>query len=390
MHKKITVRVKNKPALAYIKDFAKNNTSLFTAICSTILAVTTVYLKLCYFSYNYGMLAYFNINVNTVKLINDGNIFNVLFYMLVAATMLIMNYIGYCCYRKNSLLKYFCFLFPISLIVSFFLFNNTSHINFEDLFKNLEYCIAIFITAILIIPLSNIAIIITALFPTVEESFYRLENKLAKIEKNKDKCIKFRVLTTQRMLTKSRKLLLKQKVGSYNKQRYKKDKSKNNNLLRCFLICKNNDCNELIEQNINDIQKNIRIYKEELENKENKYNSYRITDPIKMGSIIILIFALIVFSFFVSGYDQGKNTKTIDIVESTTCFSAKSIDCATIYENDEYMILSPCYIKDDELYINTLYQYRISTYKINKHTMSFQNVHIDKQDKLDKYYEKGK
>ena len=50
------------------------------------------------------------------------------------------------------------------------------------------------------------------------------------------------------------------------------------------------------------------------------------------------------------------------------------------------MILSPCYIKDDELYINTLYQYRISTYKINKHTMSFQNVHIDKQDKLDKYY----
>lgn len=258
MHKKITAKVKNKLTVSSIKDFAKNNTALFTAFCSTILAVTTVYLKLCYFSYNYGMLTFFNINVNTVKLINDGNIFNILLYIIISATILIMNYIGYCCYRKNSLLKYFCFLLPISLMASFFLFNNTFHIDFEYLFKNKYYCIVIFITAILIIPLLNIAIIITVLFPNVEESFCRLENKLAKLDTNTNTnkyAEFFQALKTQRILTKSRKLLLKQNASSYNQQRDENEQSENSNLLSYFLKYKTNNRKKLIEKNINDIKK---------------------------------------------------------------------------------------------------------------------------------------
>ena len=113
-----------------LKSYAEKHTALFTAIFSALIASTTVYLQLCYYVYNYGKLSYFNIDVNTVRLVKDSNKFNILFYIIISAVMLAMNYFGYYFYRKNSLFKYFCGLFPLSLFMSVFLFDYTCKFRF--------------------------------------------------------------------------------------------------------------------------------------------------------------------------------------------------------------------------------------------------------------------
>ncbi len=109
-----------KISILKLKSYAEKHTALFTAIFSALIAATTVYLQLCYYVYKYGQLSYFNIDVNTVRLVNDSNKFNILFCIVISAVMLAMNYFGYYFYRKNSLFKYFCGLFPLSLFMSFF------------------------------------------------------------------------------------------------------------------------------------------------------------------------------------------------------------------------------------------------------------------------------
>ena len=101
-----------KISILKLKSYAEKHTALFTAIFSALIAATTVYLQLCYYVYKYGQLSYFNIDVNTVRLVNDSNKFNILFCIVISAVMLAMNYFGYYFYRKNSLFKYFCGLFP--------------------------------------------------------------------------------------------------------------------------------------------------------------------------------------------------------------------------------------------------------------------------------------
>lgn len=56
-----------------------------------------------------------------------------------------------------------------------------------------------------------------------------------------------------------------------------------------------------------------------------------------------------------------------------------------IYQNDEYIMVSPCYIKDKELVINTSYQYRTKIIGIKKHIVHFGKMTVKTQDDLDNY-----
>ena len=370
-----------------IKDFAKNNAALFTKICSLIFAFVVFYPKLCYFAYNYGKIARFNIDIHTVKLVSDSDIYSIVFYIIVSIVVLIMNYIGYYCYKKNSLLIYFVCLLPISLIISIFSFHETAHIDLNELFHNIWYCAVVFITAISIIFISNSMIILVAISPSLDESFCRLQNKLEKIDgkyrKNADKHVKFRTFKTQKLLKKSQKLLLKQDLNS-NKQ--ETDKNKSINCESPQEERKQPNCNELIKNNISEIQKNIKIYKDESAKKETQYNPYRITDHRKLGVIIVAFFALIIIGFATVGRFQESSIKKIGIVENTTYFSEEATNAAVIYQNDEYMILLPCYIKDDVMHVNTSYQYRTVVGNANTHFVSIQSLEVESQDKLDEYY----
>lgn len=104
-----------KISILKLKSYAEKHTALFTAIFSALIAATTVYLQLCYYVYKYGQLSYFNIDVNTVRLVNDSNKFNILFYIVISAVMLAMNYFGYYFYKKvlcsNTFAVYFLHLY---------------------------------------------------------------------------------------------------------------------------------------------------------------------------------------------------------------------------------------------------------------------------------------
>ena len=95
-----------KISILKLKSYAEKHTALFTAIFSALIASTTVYLQLCYYVYNYGKLSYFNIDVNTVRLVNDSNIFNILFYIIISNYLsAIQLYINF--YIKSNYNDYF-------------------------------------------------------------------------------------------------------------------------------------------------------------------------------------------------------------------------------------------------------------------------------------------
>lgn len=367
-----------KISILKLKSYAEKHTALFTAIFSALIASTTVYLQLCYYVYNYGKLSYFNIDVNTVRLVNDSNKFNILFYIIISAVMLATNYFGYYFYRKNSLFKYFCGLFPLSLFMSVLLFDYTYKFRYIDIAKNPEFVIAIFVLAILFIPFSNIFVIICAVNPSIDEMICRLENKYLRVNRryneNRNRHIISRVIQIKQMLKTWRKIM--RKSNNKNHSEYIKIQSVNLSIILH---------SDAIEKALDELHINIDKFKNECEQNSKILNPHRISNAIIGIAAIILILSIIVLSFFSMGYLQEKSVKTIDVIESSTYFLENNTNCAIIYQNDEYILVSPCYIKDKELVINTSYQYRTKIIGIKKHIVHFDKMTVKTQDDLDNY-----
>lgn len=172
-----------------------------------------------------------------------------------------------------------------------------------------------------------------------------------------------------------------------NSNKQETDKNKSINCESPQEERKQPNCNELIKNNISEIQKNIKIYKDESAKKETQYNPYRITDHRKLSVIIIVVFfVLFIIGFATIGCVQKSSIKEVGIVENTTYFSEETTNAAVIYQNDEYMILLPCYIKDDVMHVNTSYQYRTVVGNANTHFVSIQSLEVESQDELDEYY----
>lgn len=374
-----------KISILKLKSYAEKHTALFTAIFSALIAATTVYLQLCYYVYKYGQLSYFNIDVNTVRLVNDSNKFNILFYIVISAVMLAMNYFGYYFYKKSSLLKYFCSIFPSSLFMSLLLFDYTYKFRYIDIAKNPEFVIVIFILAILFIPFSNIFVIICAVNPSIDEMICRLENKYLRVNRkyneNRNRHIIFRAIQIKQMLKTWRKIM--RKSNNKNHSEYIKIQSVNLSII----LHKNYKIlySDAIEKALDELHINIDKFKNECEQNSKILNPHRISNPIIGIAAIILILSFIVLSFFSMGYFQEKSVKTIDIIENTTYFSEKRTDCAIIYQNDENVLMSPCYIENNELVVNTSYQYQTKIIGIKKHIVHFDKMTVKTQDDLDDY-----
>lgn len=237
----------------------------------------------------------------------------------------------------------------------------------------------------LLIPVPNIFVLICAVNPSIDEMFCRLENKYLRVNKkyyeNEDSHIIFRVIQIKQMLRIWRKIMRK----SNNKNYSEDDRTQNINLL--YILCKNNKLpyKNLIEENLNKLHKRIDDYKNECKQNNDTPNPYRISNPISVTIIIILILSTVVISFFSMGYFQEKTVKTIDIIENTTYFSEKRTDCAIIYQNDENVLMAPCYIENNELVVNTSYQYQTKIIGIKKHIVHFDKMTVKTQDDLDNY-----
>ena len=93
-----------------------------------------------------------------------------------------------------------------------------------------------------------------------------------------------------------------------------------------------------------------------------------------------IFFSTILLIIFFSGCSLKSEENSY-----VTYFSENNTDCAIIYQNDECILVSPCYIKDKELVINTSYQYRTKIIGIKKHIVHFDKMTVKTQDDLDDY-----
>lgn len=279
----------------------------------------------------------------------------------------------------------FAVYFPYLYLCRFFLFDYTCKFQYIDIAKNHEFVIVIFVLAILFIPFSNIFVIICAVNPSIDEMICRLENKYLRVNRkyneNRNRHIIFRVIQIKQMLKTWRKIM--RKSNNKNHSEYIKIQSVNLSII----LHKNYKIlySDAIEKALDELHINIDKFKNECEQNSKILNSHRISNPIIGIAAIILVLSIIVLSFFSMGYLQEKSVKTIDVIESSTYFSENNTDCAIIYQNDEYILVSPCYIKDKELVINTSYQYRTKIIGIKKHIVHFDKMTVKTQDDLDDY-----
>lgn len=386
-NKIIKIKVwKNQTVFSEIKEYAEEHAALFTAICSGIVAFLTVVLKLCYFSYQYGKATAFNLNINAIDLIKDTTIFNILFYIVLAGIMITSNYFGYLCYRKNTLTIYLIVLLIMSIAICPILLTYTLNASFLDIIKDSEYRVLILVLSLFFVPAINSIVLINALTPSISDLYYRLEDKYNKIidkydidnineQKHIKKCNK-----------KLKKLLIRKEriIGKRSKQKPIKILF---SILKLRFISYNNTKefnSESLKKENKEINDFITEYKLELKNKsDNKKTDIKSTFLINLITISITIVVMIVF-LFALGYVHSSDIMKIDIIENTNYFveNGNKLDCAIIYENNEYLIVSPCYEKDNQLIINTSYQYRTENSNITKHLGIYDNVTITQFDDL--------
>ncbi len=129
---------------------------------------------------------------------------------------------------------------------------------------------------------------------------------------------------------------------------------------------------ETIKNNLEYIEKYIKAYKVELQKKSNNKKSDTNSDLLFKTIITAIMLISIVCLLFVFGYYYSYGITKIDIIENENYFvdDSKKNDCAVIYENDEYIIVSPCYEDDNKLKINTSYQFRTENSNITKHNVN--------------------
>lgn len=385
--------LKEEAIFSRIKEYAEEHTALFTAICSGLVAFFAICLKLCYFSYQYGKLAAFHIDMNTVDLIKDTTIFNVLFYIVLAGILIIVNYLGYLSYRHNALIKYFLGLFLLFLVLCSILFSNLLEASLFDIVKNINYVFLIVFFSIIFVPIINMIVIINTISPSINDLNCRLETKYNKTNKkyNKDKQKHIKKYTIQL----NKLLLKKEKIEAKNNKVKNRDKL----IKRFFSLLKlrvtsyknTKEFNlKTIQKNIEQIDDYIKKYKLEFENMSKDKSLYKNTEWFFKIIITAIILVVIVIMLFIVGYNQTKDITSIDIIENTSYFIKENntTDCAIIYQNDKYIIVSPCYEEDNKLKINTSYQYRTENSNITKHNVTYNTITITQYGDLTEYYKK--
>ncbi len=375
-HQTIKIKIrKNETAFSIIKKYAEKHTALFTAICSGLVAFLTVVLKLCYFSYQYGRLTAFNININTIDLIKDTTIFNILFYIVLAITMLSLNYLGYIFYRKNALIKYLLVFLIIFLILSPIIFANLIGFSTLNLIKvaDINDIFLIIFFSIIIVLSIHMIVIINAISPSINDLYCRLEDKHNKFIDKYD----INNIKEQKHIKKYNKILKKLLVKKAKIIRKESKKKEKINIKEYNL--------ETLQEMEGEIDEFIKEYelklKKQSKNKDIKSNLF--VNLIATSITIVFIVGFL----FVLGYVHSSDFVKINIIENTSYFveNENKIDCAIIYENEEYIIVSPCYEEDNKLIVNTSYQYRTENSNITKHNIAYDTITITQFDDLTEY-----
>lgn len=332
------------------KKYIEKHTALVTTIISGIITITALFLNLLYASYKVGELAYFNVNTSYAFTQDKNSIMlKILIYLGIASIFILTNFLGYLSYIRRFFIKYFLILTFI-LIVLFYVVL-TAICGIDEIFNE-------FFDVFLMISFYSFFFAISLTGFSIAYMFSPLKkDKIERLE------LKERKLMARNKLTDKKKNKINKKIESINQSANKKEMNANNSL------------NEKSNQNQSKI--------------------FLFIKPI----IIVCYIGIVIVTFLLFGYSQSGNKTSFDTVSINSLSNLHEIsfieydfdNYIILFENSEYMIISPYVTEQNEKEINetivfTSLQIKIDNNNIPKINKSIKNITVNSNaDDLENY-----
>lgn len=316
-----------------VKKYIEKHTALVTTIISGLITAAALFLNLLYASYKVGELAYFNVDISYAFIQDENGIMlKILMYLAISSIFVLTNFLGYLSYVRRSFVKYFLILTLILIILFYVTLAAICGIGemlneFSDISR---------------------LILVYSLFSAFSLTSFSIAYMINPSKKDKIErlALKERKLTANNRLTDKMKNKIRKKIKTINQDANKKETNDNN-----------------------------------LDNKKANQPHSKIFLFLK-PIIIVCYIGIVVISFLLLGFSQSRGKTSFDTVSVNALTNLQEIafieydfdDYIVLFENSEYMIISPYAIGqndkgENEATIFTALQIKIdnnNTPKINK------------------------
>lgn len=306
-----------------IKLYSEKHTGLITLLLSGL----TIYFNLCLYSYKLGSYSYYGVDLSYISIGNQTDaLMNTLFIISIVGMMIFFNILSYISYCR----RFFILYFSLGFVVIYTIFIVQGLIVSEAYNGVIKDIILLGINLLLIWSMFNI-------FGVAYPNMY---SRMPQIYRYK---IQIQVL--------------KNNPKKNNKNKIKQCQDKLNKLI-------------LEQQKMENIKSSD----------ENKIN-IKFMSILKMIILVSFPTVLIVILYYAGFFNSFGNTK-IDIIQNqidkeyiyaTNEKQYTVNEYSLLYQNSDFMIVSPCVTKNGKIYIFNSYQM-----KLDKKSFMIQNKYFDK------------
>ena len=333
-----------------VKKYIEKHTALVTTIISGIITSTALFLNLLYIAHKIGELAYFNVNIS-YAFDQDKNsiLLKMLLCLSVASIFLLTNFLGYLSYIRRVFFRYFIIL--SSLIIVLFYILTIATVGIQETLKDFfnVFPMILFFSIFISFSLNSFSIIYM-FRPSVNDKIQRLK-------------------------------LEEKRITSKNKFAMKR-KNKINNKIKLLT--------QKQQKKLTNIQVN---------NEENLGENRSIINLLITPILILCYFSIIIIISLGFGYLQSSDKTSFDTVSVNALTNLQEItfieydfnDYIVLFENSEYMIISP-YVteqnekENNEAIVFTSLQIKIDNNNIPKINKSIKNITVNSNaDDLENY-----
>lgn len=304
------------------KLYAEKNNGLVIGVITLLLSGLAIYLNLCFYSYKLGGFIYYGIDPSYISIGNQTDSLMQILLLLSASVIIllfiVLSYISYCrgFFRLYILVSFFLIYI---IFVSFGLIK--IKLNLDDI------KLAIYLFSVWFI--FNLCGVILALTHYNRVRIYRCKIKIQKLE---------------------------------------------------------NKCPYCNSAKINKYKNKLAKYISEEQNSKFKENKVNIDVKFNLISEIIpfiCVLAIPVCAFYFKGYSNMSKNKNMHIIENqidkvyTCSIDEKKFiidDYTVLYQNNDFMIVSPCIIEDKKISIFNSYQIMLDKKSFMIQNKNFDNI----------------
>ena len=320
------------PALREIWKFAKKKTALFLGLCTAAISVITVFLNLTEYCYNLGYYHYaYDVPTVYLKYSNSSSISGtIVISIVIVCLFLVYTLIGYDAYRECKTLRFW--VATLAAVMALFIIPMI--IDIVNSFSLLTFIVVLLqyiILAIFLIVLLNSFLISLYIFPTKDDKLARSKIKLKKV---------------------------KEKIERPNLSKKKQTKlSGKKNKLDLTI--------EGLETKVGD-SKGDGATRNHQADKEKK-----VAETLIVAMVVLSVVALCAV---LVGLIEAEINKDYTVIVSDDSTSSEMIGAVSrdvnanmlvvLFQNDNEVIVSPCYVVDGEITIYEEYQQALSSERL--------------------------